>query len=174
MLVGLLIAIVASAVDDPAWVNGRGKLTDGLVLFGMLGVAVGFIGPKVGWSRWTTHVVGALFAGLLIPIVVGWYALSNPSIGGAFIKTANQTIQAYLDLAWRNREFTTQELHYVLVLGIVMWGTAQFAVLRGVRPSPPAERRDHDRRRPAGEHVDDVAPPSCRTSWCSPRRRCSC
>ena len=127
VLVGLLIAILASAVDDPAWVNGRGKLTDGLVLLGMLGVAVGFIGPKVGWSRWTTHVVGALSAGLLIPVVVGWYALPDPSIGVAFQKTADQTIQAYLDLAWRNRPFTTQELHYVLVLGIIVWGTAQFA-----------------------------------------------
>ena len=28
----LMIAVVASAVDDPAWVNGRGDLTDGLVL----------------------------------------------------------------------------------------------------------------------------------------------
>ena len=71
-LVGLMIAVVASAVDDPAWVNGRGYLTDGLVWLGLLGVAVGFIGPKVGWGRWTTHAVGALFAGLLIPIVAGW------------------------------------------------------------------------------------------------------
>ena len=127
VLVSLLIVIVASAVDDPAWVNGRGKLTDGLALLGMLGVAVGFIGPKVGWSRWTTHLVGALFAGLLIPILVGWSALSNPSIGVAFHETAHQSIEAYLDLAWRNREFTTQELHYVLVLGILIWGTGQFA-----------------------------------------------
>ncbi|HEY6568738.1 MAG TPA: transglutaminaseTgpA domain-containing protein, partial [Candidatus Limnocylindrales bacterium] len=126
-LVALLIAVVASAVDDPAWVNGRGKLTDGLVLFGMLGVAVGFIGPKVGWSRWTTHIVGALFAGLLIPIVAGWAWLPNPSIGTAFYATASHSVEAYLDLAWRSRPFTTQELHYVLVLGIVMWGTAQFA-----------------------------------------------
>ena len=36
-----MIAVVASAVDDPAWVNGRGYLTDGLVWLGLLGVAVG-------------------------------------------------------------------------------------------------------------------------------------
>ena len=127
VLVGLLIAIVASALDDPAWVNGRGRLTDGLVLFGLLGMAVGFIGPKVGWSRWTTHIVGALFAGLLIPILVGWSWLPDPSIGTAFHATASHSVEAYLDLAWRSKSFTTQELHYVLVLGIVMWGTAQFA-----------------------------------------------
>ncbi len=158
LLVALLIAILASAIDDPAWVNGRGRLTDGLVVFGMLGVAVGFIGPKVGWSRWTTHIVGALFAGLLIPIVVGWYALPNPSIGAAFHETARQSVQAYLDLAWRRKEFTTQELHYVVALGIVDVGHRAVRVLRRVRPSPPAQCRDHDRRRPAGEHVDDVSP----------------
>jgi transglutaminase-like putative cysteine protease len=126
-LVALLIAILASAVDDPSWVNGRSHLTDGLVLLGMLGVAVGFIGPKVGWGRWTTHAVGALFAGLLIPIVAGWAEYPGLSVGETFMKTASGTISAYLDLAWRQREFTVQEVHYIVVLGIVIWATAQFA-----------------------------------------------
>ena len=32
----------------------------------------GCIGPKVGWGRWTTHLVGAIFAALLMPLLVGW------------------------------------------------------------------------------------------------------
>ncbi len=126
-LVALMIAVVASAIDDPAWVNGRGSLTDGMVLLGMLGVAVGFIGPKVGWGRWTTHAVGALFAGLLIPIVAGWAEYPGLSIGQTFGHTAFGTISAYLDIAWRGYAFTAQEVHYILVLGIIMWGTGQFA-----------------------------------------------
>src|SRR4029079_7839128 len=124
-LVVLMIAVVASAVDDPAWVNGRGYLTDGLVWLGLLGVAVGFIGPKVGWGRWTTHGVGALFAGLLIPIVAGWAEYPGLSIGQTFGHTAYGTIQAYLDIAWRQYAFTSQEVHFVVVLGIIMWGTGQ-------------------------------------------------
>jgi transglutaminase-like putative cysteine protease len=126
-LVALLIAVVASAVDDPSWVNGQGHLTDSLVWLGMLGVAVGFIGPKVGWGRWTTHAVGALFAGLLVPIVAGVAEFPGLSVGETFMKTASGTVNAYLDLAWRGREFTVEEVHYVLVLGIVIWATGQFA-----------------------------------------------
>ena len=78
-LVLAMAITLAWAVDDPAWVNGKGELTDVLQVIAVLGVAFGFIGPKVGWGRWTTHLVGALFAGLLIPILAGFAALSNAS-----------------------------------------------------------------------------------------------
>ena len=126
-LVVLMIAVLASAIDDPAWVNGRGDLTDGLVWLGLLGVAIGFIGPKVGWGRWTTHAIGALFAGLVIPIVAGLAEAPKASFGHAFWITAQGTVQAYLDIAWRNFAFTSQEVHYILVLGILVWATGQFA-----------------------------------------------
>ncbi len=127
LLVAVMVGVMALAVDDPAWVNGHGRLTDGLVVLALLGMAVGFIGPKVGWGRWTTHGVGALFAGLLVPILSGWYSMANPAIGAAFQKTSDEAVGAYIDLAWLHRPFTTQELHYVLVLGVIVWGTAQFA-----------------------------------------------
>jgi transglutaminase-like putative cysteine protease len=126
-LVVLMIAILASAIDDPSWVNGRGSLTDGLVLLGLLGVALGFIGPKVGWGRWTTHMVGALFGGLLIPIVAGWAEYPGLPLGQTFAQTASGAVNAYLDLAWRGLAFTPEEVHYVIVLGIVVWATGQFA-----------------------------------------------
>ena len=151
-----MIAVVASAVDDPAWVNGRGYLTDGLVWLGLLGVAVGFIGPKVGWGRWTTHAVGALFAGLLIPIVAGWAEYPGLSIGQTFGHTAYGAIQAYLDIAWRQIRVhhpggplrRGPRDHHV--------GHRPVRLVRGVRAPPAAERRDRARDRPPREHVVDV------------------
>lgn len=127
ILVAILGAILSTVIDEPAWVNGRGELTDGLIVCAMLGALVGFGGPKLGWGRWTTHLVGALLAGLLVPILAGWAMQPGTSIPDAFRLTADGTAQAYLDLAWRGRPFTTQEVHYVLVLGGLVWGTMQFA-----------------------------------------------
>jgi transglutaminase-like putative cysteine protease len=125
-LVTAMAITLAWAVDDPAWVNGKGELTDVLQVIAVLGVVFGFMGPKVGWGRWTTHLVGALFAGLLIPIFAGFAALSNASPASAFQFTADGTIGAYLDIAWRQLQFTSEEIHYVLFLGIVLWATTQF------------------------------------------------
>ncbi len=126
-LVVALGLILAWAADDPAWVNGRGSLTDSLPLFATLGVAVGFIGPKVGWGRWTTHLVGAMIAALVIPILAGWAIVPGSSAGDAFRFTADGSVDAYLDLAWRGLALTDQEVHYILVLGGIVWGTMQFA-----------------------------------------------
>lgn len=127
LLVAYIMVTLAWAVDDPGWVNGKAVLTDCLPLCAALGVAVGFGGPKLGWGRWTTHLVGALFAGLLIPVFAGWAMLPGASVRDAFLATASGSVQAYLDIAWRGRQFTSQEVHYILVLGIGVWGTAQFA-----------------------------------------------
>ncbi len=127
VLVALLGLILATAIDEPAWVNGRGALTDCLATCALLGALVGFVGPKVGWGRWTTHVIGAVFAGLLVSIIAGWAVLPpGASVSQAFHATAYGSVEAYLDLAWRGRQFTTQEVHYVLVLGALVWGTMQF------------------------------------------------
>jgi transglutaminase-like putative cysteine protease len=126
-LVAAMGLILAWAIDDPAWVNGRGALTDCLSLCALMGVAVGFIGPKVGWGRWTTHGIGALFAALIIPIVAGWAMKPGSSIPEAFRITAEGSVDAYLDLAWRNQLLTNQEVHYILVLGAIVWATMQFA-----------------------------------------------
>jgi transglutaminase-like putative cysteine protease len=127
VLVLFLALTLAWAIDDPGWVNGKEALTDDLPLFAMLGVAVGFAGPKVGWGRWTTHLVGAAFAALLIPVYAGWALHPGVPAGEAFAATASGSINAYLDIAWRGRQFTSEEIHYILVLGIAVWGTAQFA-----------------------------------------------
>jgi hypothetical protein len=126
-LVVFLVLILGWAVDDPAWVDGRRGLTDLLPLCALLGVAVGFAGPKLGWGRWTTHAVGALFAGLLIPVMAGWAVAPGTTAPQAFQIAASGSVEAYLDLAWRGYQLTSQEVHYIIVLGIIVWGTAQFA-----------------------------------------------
>ncbi len=126
VLVAILALVVGTAIDEPAWVNGRGYLTDGLATCALLGALVGFVGPKVGWGRWRTHIIGALFAGLLIPVFAGWAVQPGIPIAEAFRVTAKGSVEAYLDLSVRGRPFTTQEVHYVLVLGGIVWGTLQF------------------------------------------------
>ena len=127
LLVYALGVVLAWAVDDPAWVNGREALTDALPLCAVLGVTVGLLGPKLGWGRWTTHLVGAAFAALVIPVLGGWAIEPGTSVAQAFRVTAEGSTEAYLDLAWRGLQLTSQEVHYILVLGGIVWGTAQFA-----------------------------------------------
>jgi transglutaminase-like putative cysteine protease len=126
LLVAALALILATAIDEPAWVAGHGALTDCLGECALLGALAGFIAAKVGWGRWTAHTMGALFAGLLVPIIAGLAVWPAVSPAQAFLSTANGTIQAYLDLTVRGLPFTTQDVHYVLVLGGLVWGTMQF------------------------------------------------
>ena len=125
-LVVVMMVVLASAIDDPAYVNGRGNLTDGLVWFALAGVAFGFIGPKLGWSRWTTHGVGALFGGLLIPIVAGMAIAPGSSIGGAFDASAQGIVQAYFDTVWLSQQYTTVQVHYIIAFGAIVWAAGQF------------------------------------------------
>jgi transglutaminase-like putative cysteine protease len=125
-LVVVLGLIVATAIDEPAWVNGRAVLTDCLAWCALGGILVGVVGAKVGWGRWRTHTIGALFAAVLLPIIAGWAVLPGMTAAEAFRFTAAGTLEAYLDLTARGLPFTTQEVHYVLVLAGLVWGTMQF------------------------------------------------
>src|SRR4029077_15113566 len=40
---------------------------------------------------------------------------------------AHSVVEAYLDLAWRGKALTTQYGHFALILGLIAWGTGQFA-----------------------------------------------
>jgi len=126
VLVAALGVILATAIDEPAWVDGQGALTDCLAQCALLGTLAGFTGAKVGWGRWTTHLVGALYAGVLLPVIAGWAVLPGVPAAQAFRFTAEGSLQAYLDLTSRNLQFTTQEVHFVLVLAGLVWGTMQF------------------------------------------------
>ena len=66
----LICLTMAWAIDDSRWVLGNPDYLDLLVLAAVGGVLVGFIGPKVGWGRWLTFLIGAVFAALLVPLLV--------------------------------------------------------------------------------------------------------
>lgn len=128
-LVILLCLTVAWAIDDVALVLGQERYTDHLPLAAVLGVLCGFIGPKVGWGRWRTYLIGACFAVLVTAIVVG-RQLPDGGVGGlgvAFHATAESTMQAVLDLTVKGQELTTQYGHFMLVLGLLVWATSMFA-----------------------------------------------
>ena len=77
---------------------------------------------------------------LLIPILAGFAACAGASPGSAFQFAADGTIAAYLDLAWRQLQLTTEEIHYVLCPRDRAVGDDAVRVVRGVR-APPAARR---------------------------------
>lgn len=128
VLVAILVLTVAWSIDDARWILGRHELTSFLSWVAVGGVLWGFVGAKVGWSRWRTYLLGAVMGSLVVPIVIG--SILDPaagSIGDAYRATANAVVEAYLDLAWRNKALTQQYGHFMLVLGLLVWATGMFA-----------------------------------------------
>jgi transglutaminase-like putative cysteine protease len=124
----LLCLTFAWALDDARWVLGREAYLDFLPLAAGGGVLFGFIGPKAGLGRWKTQLVGAVAAALIVPLFVA--SVAHPdgaSIGELYRATATSVIAAYGDLIVRNQASTVQYLHYLLTLGLIVWGTSQFA-----------------------------------------------
>jgi len=127
-LVLVMALCVAWSVDGAGWVLGRSSLTAFLPNAAAGGVAWGFISAKVGWPRWLAQLLGIVFAALLLPIMVGGLLPDSSFVPGtAFVATASSSVEAYLDLAFRGLAFTQQYGHFMLVLGILCWGTGQFA-----------------------------------------------
>jgi hypothetical protein len=138
LLVAAMGYILAAAIDDAGWVLGKSNLTDFLVIAVLLGVLAGFIGAKVGWNRWVANLVGALFAALIVPILVGDVLLPpGASIGSQFVATADAAKGAWIDLVINKAQLTRETGHHLLILGLLCWGTGQFAasaVFRHHRP----------------------------------------
>ena len=126
-LVILMALIVGWSVDDPGWLGDRTK-TDFLAPMGVLGVLTGFFVAKLGIPRWRGHVVAALVAALVVPTVVGSVLLAEgASIGQMYGATAESMVAAWIDLAHLNKQFTSETGHFLLTLGLLVWGTGQFA-----------------------------------------------
>jgi transglutaminase-like putative cysteine protease len=124
----LLCLTLAWSLDDARWVLGRETYLDFLPLATAGGVLSGFIGPKVGWNRWLTYLIGSVFAVLIVPLFAG--SVAHPegaSLGTLFESTATSTVAAYVDIVIRNQVSTVQYLHYLLSLGLLCWSTAMFA-----------------------------------------------
>jgi transglutaminase-like putative cysteine protease len=128
VLVAVAAWAVGWAIDDPAWVIGRGEWTDFLPWAGVAGAVAGFVGAKLGWPRWIAHLGGAIAAALALPVVIGSIVVGEPA---GFVElyraTAEATRQAWYDLAIVGAPRTPQFGHYLLGLGILCWATGQFA-----------------------------------------------
>lgn len=137
-LVAVMVLTAAWSIDDAGWVLGRSEWTDFLPWVALLGVVVGFIGTQVGWSRWVAHVIGATFAALIVPIVVGSILPNHgATFGSQFVTTAGAAVKAWNDLIVNGLPATRATGHHLLVLGLLCWGTGQFAasaVFRHRRP----------------------------------------
>jgi transglutaminase-like putative cysteine protease len=132
--VGLMVVALAWSIDDAQWIRGVGRLTDFLAPVGLGGVAVGFLGPKLGWGRWTTHLIGVALAALLLPIVGGGIVLGDQvsgwgpaALAARYRESAEILGRVWIDLAVKGRPLTSEYGHYFIGFGALAWATGQHA-----------------------------------------------
>ena len=129
--VGLVLALCLSfawALDDALLVLGDDRLTDFLTWSAVGGVLAGLYGAVVGWGRWRTYLVGAVFAALLTPLLVGWVLIPEGApLGVLFEASATAAVGAWRDLIVENGLSTPEYGHHLLLLGSIVWGSSMFA-----------------------------------------------
>ncbi len=139
-LVAAMALSVAWSLDDAALVLGRGEWTDFLAWAALGGVAAGFLGARAGWNRPLAHLIGACFAAVIVPLMVGSVLDITRTPAGRYEAAAASMVNAALDFAVDNLPVTRQTGHYLLVLGGLCWANGQFAasaVFRHGRPIGP-------------------------------------
>ena len=140
VLVSIMAVTVAWSLDDAALVLGQRDSTDFLAWAALGGVVVGFVGARAGWSRPLAHLLGAVIAALIVPLMVGSVLLPNGSWTARYEATAIASMNAVVDLVVRGLQVTRETGHYMLVLGLICWANGQFAaaaVFRHGRPIGP-------------------------------------
>lgn len=128
----VMVGIVAGSYIDAGWAGGPAADSGFLPYVGLVGLAFGLLGAKVGWGRWRTHVVGALFAGILLPLVVGGVidhaaGWDLAGLGQRYAAMYEVVRNVWLDLVVFGRPNTNQIAHYHLVFGVMIWGAGQLA-----------------------------------------------
>lgn len=133
-MVALLVATVAWSLQDAGWVPVSQGSTDYLFWLALAGIAIELVGAKAGWGRWRTHLVGALLAGLVLPLLAGALVmgangqrvdLANPL---AIYRAAGDVAYGvWADLVRDSRPFTSQFGHYHIVFGAIVWGAGMLA-----------------------------------------------
>jgi transglutaminase-like putative cysteine protease len=126
LLLAFMAAIVGWAIDDAHWVLGDQAYTDFLPWAGILGVLAGTAGALLGRGRLVAHGLGAIAATVFIVWAIAGQ-LAPESDVGMFTVVGERVWGAWDDLVIRRRATTTEVAHFILVLGIIVWGTAQFA-----------------------------------------------
>ncbi len=140
VLVAILAVTVGWSLDDAALVIGRGAWTDFLPWVSLLGVAIGYVGARVGWNRFVGHLIGACLAALIVPLLAGGILAPGAPLAAQYQATAGSTVNAVLDFAVRGLPLTRETGHYLLVLGLLCWANGMYAasaVFRNGRPLGP-------------------------------------
>jgi transglutaminase-like putative cysteine protease len=128
ILLLFLAFLLGFAVDDAKWVLSRDRLTDFLPAAAIIGTLVGFATAELGWGRLRAHLSTAIAAALVVPLLVG--SALEPREGdlvALYQATADSSLRAFVDLVVQGHGSTLQYGHYMLVLGLLVWGTAHFA-----------------------------------------------
>jgi transglutaminase-like putative cysteine protease len=133
---GLMVMVLGGSLQDAAWTpDSSNPAVNFLPWVGLAGVAWGVFGAKVGWGRWRTHVIGALIAGLILPLIVGGIVFGPGAHVGwgpedlarRLVATLGVARNVWTDLVIEGRSFTTQYAHYHLVFGTLVWGAGMLA-----------------------------------------------
>ena len=133
----VMVIAVGATLVEAAWTRRDISGDSGFLLYvGGVGLVFGFLGAKLGWGRWRTHLVGSLFAGLLLPLIMGGVVLEargTPVGWDAFGLAARMALawdvvrNVWTDLAVLRLPYTLQEGHYHLVFGAMVWGAGMLA-----------------------------------------------
>jgi transglutaminase-like putative cysteine protease len=127
-LVLILCGAMAWSIANARWILGRDELTSFLIWIALAAALWSYLSARLGMSPWLAKALGCFIGAVVIIEAIGMILpTANPSPGGWFHATANSVAQAYLDLTWRHQITTVQYGHFCLILGIVVWGTAQAA-----------------------------------------------
>lgn len=128
----MVLAFPGSLVDA-GWTPLSAGDPTFLMWASLVGLAFGVLGAKIGWGRWRTHLVGALFGGIVLPLVVGGVVLGEGvgwdprGLAERFAATLAVMQKVWLDLVVQNETFTTVYGHYHLIFGTLVWGAGMLA-----------------------------------------------
>lgn len=127
-LVLLLGGTMGWSIADARWILGRDELTSFLIWVALGGVLWGWASSRMDVSPWLAQILGAVVAVFVILELVGMRMPdATPGLAGWAQAAAYSATQAYLDLTWRHQASTFQYGHFCIILGILVWGTAQAA-----------------------------------------------
>jgi hypothetical protein len=127
LLLAIMVALVGWAIDDAHWVLGAASHTDFLPWAGILGVLAGTLGAVLGRGRLVTHGLGAIAATVFLTWVIADVVAPGEEPGGILAAVGERVWAAWDDLVIRGRPTTREIAHFLLALGILVWGTGQFA-----------------------------------------------
>jgi transglutaminase-like putative cysteine protease len=129
----LMALAFAGSLVDAGWTPGTAGNNSFLLWVALFGLAFGVGGAKLGWGRWRTHLVGALFGGLIVPLIVGGIILGG-QVGWDPRALAERLVAAlavmqdvWNDLVVSGNQRTNQYAHYHLIFGVLVWGAGMLA-----------------------------------------------